>query len=108
MVLVGSPPPSRYFDSRRGDLALVGLFRRYRNRDGSVDELSLDHGVCPGPALRYHLTPAVDRWTGSGLGPLPGRVSAHELAMIMTIALRFIPVFEEGSKIILAQVFTWG
>ncbi len=30
---------------------------------------------------------------------------AHELAMIMTIALRFIPVFfEEGSKIILAQV----
>jgi len=30
---------------------------------------------------------------------------AHELAMIMTIALRFIPVFfEEGSKIIMAQV----
>ncbi|NLW62670.1 MAG: energy-coupling factor transporter transmembrane protein EcfT [Syntrophomonadaceae bacterium] len=40
------------------------------------------------------------------LGPLT-RVGfpAHELAMIMTIALRFIPVFfEEGSKIILAQV----
>lgn len=32
-------------------------------------------------------------------------VPAHELSMIMTIALRFIPVFfEEGEKIIMAQI----
>ena len=70
---------------------------------GSASDLSGDWFVSDDPDDHSQ---SAYRWSGKGLGCLKAlKIPVHEIAMMMSIALRFIPILvEETDKIMKAQM----
>ena len=92
----------------RGPPVAVGLFEDYPQRHFELRvHLGAHHGPDSGQlgAHLHHLSHPAHRRHRAALKPLSKlRVPVHEFAMMMTIALRFVPtLLEETDKIMAAQ-----